>query len=193
MGCEGWKQLFFFVFSFSLRRWYTCSKIYQGPEGTNKPLWAWPASPEASIHTHGPRKFSPWALLRLYLGCAGGALVFCLATAMPASAPRAPQSGPQPTDWLPGLASALSSRCGPAWCSLDLTLTLTYGLTSQLDLRLASTPWYLLMIWTPGWTWPPSLGQSCLPCLGAVGLGPATQSYCSLTRPEAPRPGYNLF
>lgn len=36
-------------------------------------------------------------------------------------------SGPRPSAWLPGLASALSGRRGPAWCLLHLTLPDLWG------------------------------------------------------------------
>lgn len=87
-------------------------------------------------------------------------------------------------------AHRLPSWLGPSSLQSLCSLDLTYGLTSKLDLKPASKPWYLLQFWTHGWTWPLSLGQSCS---DVVGLGLAMLSCCFLTRPEAPKPGYNLF
>lgn len=120
----------------------------------------------------------PWALSRC-LSYAVGVLVsssmFSCGTAMSMPGHGPPWSEPN----LPGLISALPCHHGLAWqspdctslCLLPLDLTLICKFTSWHHLRPASSLWACLMTRTPGWPQLPSLG---LPCLGAVGLGPAT-------------------
>lgn len=88
--------------------------------------------------------------------------------------------------WLPSFTclitvDTLPSSLDCVWPlipSLDLILTLTFGLTFWLGLRPASSSQTCLIVWTIGWTWLPSPGWSFLPHLGVVGWALASEAPC---------------
>lgn len=176
---------------------YVFLSISHGPVCTNKPQWPWPVSLEAPARSCGNRSLSsaqPWA----FSPCLSYAVwlpVSSSTTAMPVCYCRC-WSG----TWLP----SLTLDNGPAWRSvvcvwsrlLSLDLVPTCGVTSQLDLRSAASPWTHLMICSLGWTSPrsacsPRWGSAgpllCRPCycpqLTAALCSGATSLCCTLTQP----------
>lgn len=79
-----------------------------------------------------------------------------------------------------------------AWTHLDTIVhqfqkkKKNVNLCSWLNPGLTASPWPCLMMWDSGWPWWPSLGLSCLPCLGTKGQGPWWWDSCPVGHIFAP-------